>query len=97
MGLFWHKPYETGCRIAVEQTDAHFHAHVELDDDMAIGPGDQVRVHGAPIAVPFGHSAVYQRVATVRPAGPLVRGWTKVAAMFDLKELYEVSFTTRRW
>ncbi|MGF1549878.1 MAG: hypothetical protein ACFBQW_05020 [Sphingomonadaceae bacterium] len=88
--------FETPCRIAVEQSEEHFHAHVELVGDVAIGPGDRVRVHGDPISVPFGGSASFERVATVTRAAPLTRAWVRIASYFDLAELYEVSFTTRR-
>jgi hypothetical protein len=84
--------FDTACRIAIEQSPEHFHAHVELAGDIAIYPGDRVRVHGAPIRIPFGHSAVHERVATVTRAGPLLRAWTRLTAYLDLTELYEVSF-----
>lgn len=87
------RSFDIPCRIAVEQSDAHFHAHVELAGDIAIAPGDRVRVHGAPVRIAFGESAVIERVATVTRAGPLRRAWTRLAAYCDLSELYEVSFT----
>ena len=77
MGLFREPAFDTPCRIAVEQSEAHFHAHVELDGDIAIQPGDKVRVHGAPIIVGFGESILIQRMATVQPAGALMRAWTR--------------------
>jgi hypothetical protein len=80
------------CRIAIEQSAAHFHAHVELDGDLAVEPGDRVRVHGDPVRVLFG-SAVFERTATVVRAGPLLRAWTRLAYL-GLTELYEVSFTS---
>lgn len=86
------RSFDTPCRVAVEQSEEHFHAHVELADDIAIHPGDRVRVHGAPISIPFGARAVFERTATVTRAGPMVRAWTRVRAYFDLTELYEVSF-----
>jgi hypothetical protein len=73
-----------------------FHAHVELDGDIPVGPGDKVRVHGDPITVPFGASAVFERTATVERAGPLLRAWTRLAGHFEMAELYEVSFTPGR-
>lgn len=88
--------FDVPCRIAVEQSDEHFHAHVELDGDIPIYPGDQVRVHGSPIHVKFGQSAIYERTATVTRAGPLLRAWTKLKAYVDLGELYEVSFSHGR-
>jgi hypothetical protein len=87
---------DTTCRIQVEQSDEAFHAHVELEGDLAIGPGDRVRIHGAPISVPFGGSASFERAATVEFAGPVRRAWTRAAAYFDLRELYEVSFSPGR-
>ncbi len=88
--------FETPCTITVEQSSEHFHAHVELDGDIAIEPGDKVRVHGAPIQIPFGTRQVFERRATVTRASPLARALTRLAAYFDLAELYEVSFNAGR-
>jgi hypothetical protein len=90
------RSFDIPCRIEIEQSEEHFHAHVELEGDVPIYPGDKVRVHGAPVRVAFGQSAVFDRVATVTRAGPLERAWTKVIAYFDLRELYEVSFSPGR-
>jgi hypothetical protein len=88
--------FDTPCTITVEQSSEHFHAHVELDGDIAMEPGDKVRVHGAPIQIPFGTCQVFERRATVTRASPLARALTKLAAYFDLAELYEVSFNAGR-
>lgn len=88
--------FDIPCRIAIEQSEEHFHAHVELDGDIPIYPGDRVRVHGDPVQVRFGQSITFDRMATVTRAGPVQRVWTKIAAYFDLGELYEVSFTSGR-
>ena len=90
------KRFDIPCRISVEQSEHHFHAHVELDGDVPINPGDKVRVHGAPIQIAFGETAHFDRMATVMRAGPLARAVTRLAAYFDLKELYEVSFNPGR-
>lgn len=90
------KSFETPCTITVEQSSEHFHAHVELADDVVIEPGDKVRVHGAPIQIPFGTRQVFERRATVTRAGPVERALIRLAAYFDLKELYEVSFNAGR-
>ncbi len=84
------------CTIEIEQTHESFHAHLTLDGDIAIGPGDRVRVHGAPVRVAFGQKLVERRHATVTRAGWLRRAWTRISARFELAELYEVSFTPRR-
>ncbi|WP_305618337.1 hypothetical protein [Novosphingobium sp.] len=86
------RAFDIPCRIAVEQSEAHFHAHVELAGEVVIHPGDRVRVHGDPIRVAFGESAVIERMATIVRAGPLLRGWTRLVAYLGLTELYEVSF-----
>jgi hypothetical protein len=88
--------FDTPCTITVEQSPEHFHAHVELADEVEIQPGDKVRVHGAPISIPFGSREVFERRATVTRASPLARAFTKLAAYFDLAELYEVSFNAGR-
>ncbi|MFM9937808.1 MAG: hypothetical protein ACKVOL_16610 [Novosphingobium sp.] len=88
--------FDTPCRIEIEQTAEQFHAHVRLAGDIELRPGDQVRVHGAPIRVDFGQSIAIERMATVTRAGPLAQLWIKLAAYFDLTELYEVSFTPGR-
>ncbi|MFM7348420.1 MAG: hypothetical protein ACKO01_02900 [Erythrobacter sp.] len=88
--------FELPCTITVEQSPEAFHAHVELADEVDIQPGDKVRVHGAPIQIPFGTRQVFERRATVTRAGPLKRALIKLAAYFDLSELYEVSFNAGR-
>jgi hypothetical protein len=83
------------CTIEVEHTRSSLHAHVELEG-IEVGPGDTVLVHDAPVAVGFGERIVCRRHATVVVAGALERLRTKIAAFFELTELYEVSFTPRR-
>lgn len=90
------KSFDTPCTITVEQSPEHFHAHVELADEIVIQPGDKVRVHGAPIQIPFGTRQVFERRATVTRASPMARAVTRFAAYFDLAELYEVSFHAGR-
>jgi hypothetical protein len=96
VSVFSRSTLETPCTIEIEQTHDYFHAHVELDGNIAIHPGDRVLVHGAPVRVTFGQKFSERRVATVERAGWLARAWTRFAARFEMSELYEVSFTTRR-
>lgn len=88
--------FDVPCTIEIEQTHDFFHAHVALEGDLRLRPGDRVRVHGDPIRVGFGERVALRRDATVERAGWLRRGWTRVAAMLDLGELYDLSFTARR-
>lgn len=90
------KRFDVGCTIEVEHTNEHLHAHVALDGEVPIYPGDRVRVHGAPIQVAYGEAASYSRIATVMRAGWLSRQWTKFLASLEITELYEVSFSAGR-
>ena len=88
--------FDVPCTIEIENTFDSLHAHVDLDGDIAVGPGDQVLVHGDTIRVPFGNKVVLRRQATVTRANWLDRTLTKVAAHLELTELYEVSFSSGR-
>ena len=96
MSLFCAARFETPCRIVVQHDADALHAHLDLPDGIEMGPGDRIRVHGAPVIVPFGTSTTIERTATVEVAGPLRRMLTHVAAYFDFAELYEVSFSSGR-
>ena len=87
---------DIACTLEIEQTHDCFHAHLVLDGDIAIHPGDQVMVHGEPIRMRFGEKRSERRRATVTRAGLLRRVWTRLTARFELQELYDVSFTPRR-
>jgi hypothetical protein len=52
-------------------------------------------VHGAPIKVPYGETAVIRRTATVIRAGILERLWTKMTGRFEMMELLEFSFSEK--
>lgn len=88
--------YDVDCMIDVECTIDSFHAHVELADGSEIQPGDQVLVHGDPIAVPYGERRRFRRRATVTRSTWLEQQWTRLTAHFELTELYDLSFTGRR-
>jgi hypothetical protein len=88
--------FDVGCTIEVENTFESLHAHVDLDGDVQIEAGDEVLVHGDDIRVPYGEKRTIRRQATVTRAGFLSRHLTKLAAHFELTELYEVSFSSGR-
>ena len=96
LNLFARRSIETPCTIDIEHTNEAFHAHVVLDGDVMIGPGDRVRVHGEPVRIAFGETRSERRRATIVRAGWARRLWTRLTARFLLTELYEVSFTPRR-
>ncbi len=87
---------EVDCTIEIENTFESLHAHVELHDAAPIEAGDEVLVHGDPIRVGYGEKVTLERRATVTRAGPVSRMLTKLAAQFEITELYEVSFSSGR-
>ncbi|WP_374942214.1 hypothetical protein [Sphingomonas sp.] len=95
MIAFRRMTFDTPCLVKIEHSDEFLCAHVELAGDIVVGPGDRVRVHGAPISVGFGERCVVERIATVERAGAAERLWTKFAGHFEMAELYEVSFSDR--
>ena len=90
------RSFDTGCTIRAEHGFDDLYAHVELDGDVAIRPGDRVRVHGSAIRLPYGGALVERRTATITRATALGRAWTKLKARFELTELYELSFSDGR-
>ena len=90
------RQFDVPCTIEVEHTNEHLHAHVALDGEVPIYPGDRVRVHGEAIQVLYGESATYSRIATVMRASWLSRQWTRFLASLEITELYEVSFSAGR-
>ncbi len=84
------------CTIEIENTFESLHAHVELHGCPPVAAGDEVLVHGDVIRVPYGQKVVLEREATVTRAGWLESTLTRLAARFELTELYEVSFSSGR-
>ena len=84
----------TECTIEIEHSQDSLHAHVTLKDDLPLGPGDRVTIHGAPVKIAFGERMSLCRAATVERATPIERAWTRLMARFALAELYEVSFSS---
>lgn len=84
------------CTIEIEHTRESLHAHVELDGNVAVEPGDQVVVHGEPIHAAFGERVLVRRRATIVRAGPVERLRTRLLAYLELTELYEVGFSAGR-
>lgn len=88
--------FKIPCTIRVAHTYESLEAHVELDNGIKPGIGDKIRVHGAPLTVPFGQDLVVRREATVTRANFWERAWVRFQSMFYLTELYEVSFSEGR-
>ena len=87
------RTFDVPCTVEISNTFESLHAHVVLDGDIAIEPGDEVKVHGEPIRVPYGETATIRRTATVRRAGWLERKWTRMTGDIEFMELLEFSFS----
>ena len=88
--------FEAPCTVEIERSTETLEAHVVIDADYDVRPGDEVLVRGAPTDAPFGERIVVRRTATITRAGLPERLWTRIAGNFELAELYDVSFTDRR-
>jgi archaeosine-15-forming tRNA-guanine transglycosylase len=97
MSLFGKRTsFEVPCTVEIEQTAESLHAHVILDGDIEIRPGDEVTVHDAPTDIAFGERISVRRTATVVRAGLLDQIRARVQGYLELTELYEVSFSNGR-
>ena len=90
------KSFDVPCTVEIEQTSETLHAHVVLDGNIEIEPGDEVTVHNAPTSVPFGERLVVRRTATVVRGGLLGKLRARIEGYLELTELYEVSFSDGR-
>jgi hypothetical protein len=84
------------CTVRVSHTFEDLSAHVELEGDVPIEPGDRVLVHGAAINPPYGEIQVERRQATITRATWLERTWTRLTGDLDCLSLLDVSFSDRR-
>jgi hypothetical protein len=99
MSMAWIGPrrsFDVPCTVEIEQTSETLHAHVVLDGDIQIRPGDEVLVHDAPTGVEFGERLVVRRTATVVRGSPFDRLRARIEGYLELTELYEVSFSDGR-
>ncbi len=92
----WRQTQDVGCLIEINHTPERFGAHVHLDGNPELGPGDRVRVYGEPIDVVPGVEMTVRRRARIERATALGRAWTRFRGNFEVSELYEVSFTSGR-
>lgn len=90
------RSFDVPCTIRVSHMLQDLGAHVELDGDIELGPGDKVRVHGEPIHPSLGESIVERRLATVTRATWLERLWIRFTGDLACLELLDVSFSDRR-
>jgi hypothetical protein len=87
------RSFDVFCTVRVSHTFEDLSAHVELEGDLPIGPGDRVLVHGGPINPPYGEVRVERRRATVTRASWFERTWTRLTGDLQSLSLLEVSFS----
>ena len=63
--LLGRETIEVPCTVEIEKTPKSLHAHVVLDGDIEIRPGDKVIVHDAPTEIGFGETLSVRRMATI--------------------------------
>lgn len=90
------RSFDVGCTVRVSHTFGDFSAHVELDGNIALEPGDRVLVHGAAINPPYGEVRTERRVATVTRATWLERNLARLRGELDCLSLLEVGFNDHR-
>jgi uncharacterized Zn finger protein len=84
------------CTVNVVNTFESLQAHVVLDGDVKILPGDEVKVQGQEIRVPYGETHSERRQATITRATWLERKWTELTGNMEYMELLEFSFSEEK-
>jgi hypothetical protein len=90
------RSFEVLCTVRVSHTFEELSAHVELDGDVQVEPGDSVLVHGTEINPPYGEVQTERRKATVTRASWVERTWIRLTGDLDCLSLLDVSFSDRR-
>lgn len=94
--LFLSERLDVGCLVEINYTPERFGAHVHLDGDPEISPGDTVCVYGEPIEVVPNRDMQVRRRARIERASWLGRLRARLQGQFQVTELFEVSFTSGR-
>lgn len=91
-----HRRFDVSCVVEVSHCFESLGAHVTVDGEQTIQPGDKVLVHGAPIHVRYGEVVTERRTATITRAPWWEQWWIRATGDIDCLELIDVSFTDRR-
>ena len=93
--MLFRRREEVPCTVEISNPFDQLGAHLRFDNGVVVHPGDEVLVHGAPVAVPYGESRQFRRTATITRASSLERAWTRATGDFEFMELCEFSFSER--
>jgi hypothetical protein len=88
--------FDVDCTVRVSNRFEDLSAHVELEENMVLEPGDEVIVHGPAIHPPYGEVRVERRRATIRRASWLGVAWARLTGDLDCLSLIDVGFDARR-
>ena len=61
--------FESPCTVEIERSAETLEAHVVIDGDYDLRPGDEVLVRDPPTDSPFGERIVVRRMATITQSG----------------------------
>jgi hypothetical protein len=87
----------TQCTVTVRHTEETLEAHVELDDGLLPEAGDRITVFGDPVRVEYGSTIELRRDARLVRGSLFDKLWTRILSWLEFTELYEVSFSPRRF
>ncbi len=90
--FFWSRTERIPCTLDLERTHDHFHAHVQLAQEVFCEPGDEIYVDGEPVSLAYGETRTMESEAVVKRASSLRRWWTKLVGRLEFHELYDVGF-----
>lgn len=87
----WRRTLRVPCSVDLESTEAHFHAHVDLEGALP-NEGDAVLVAGMPSRIALGECRTFASEATIERASFPRRMWQRVVGRTQITELYDVGF-----
>ena len=77
IGLIARTRQDVPCTVEINNTFEQLGAHLRFEGGVTVEPGDEVMVHGAPISIPYGECATFERTATITRASAIERAWTR--------------------
>jgi hypothetical protein len=85
--------FDVDCTVRVSHRFEDLSAHVELDGNPAMHPGDEVMVHGVAPRPRYGEVLTERRRATVTRASWFKRTWVRLTGDLECLTLFDFGFT----
>jgi hypothetical protein len=89
-------PKQVNYSLDMANTWDDLYAHVELEG-VDIGPGDAVKLHNAPVNLPYGQKRQFTGKASYFKASSFKKWFITTFSRFEITMLYEVSFSSTRF